>query len=123
MGHHPGLSSKDVTAEIDLFSNRIDNYIYPVQLMSTNGGDSIRNDVAGFPNAPVFKYIQSNALLTGGEAVLDIHPAVIPWLDFYTAYSRVDARLTDHPDSTKYLPFIPPAPVALGSNGHVQESK
>jgi len=32
MGHHPGLSSKDVTAEIDLFSNRIDNYIYPVQL-------------------------------------------------------------------------------------------
>lgn len=105
----PGFRSKDVTAEIDLFSNRIDNYIYPVQLKSTNGGDSVRNDVAGFPNAPVFKYVQSNALLTGGEATLDLHPSSIPWLNFYTAYSRVDAQLTNHPDSTRYLPFIPPA--------------
>ena len=105
----PGYNSKDVTAELDFFSNQIDNYIYTVQLHSTNGGDSVRNDVAGFPDAPVFKYVQSNALLTGGEAMLDIHPSAISWLDFYTGYSIVNAQLTQHPDSTKYLPFIPPA--------------
>src|SRR5258708_20067305 len=41
--------------------------------------------------------------------MFEIHASSIAWLNFYTAYSRVDGQLTDHPDSTRYLPFIPPA--------------
>jgi iron complex outermembrane recepter protein len=104
----PGIKSKDVTAEIDLFSNSISNYIYPNQLKSSAGGDSL-TFATGFGNAPTFKYTQANATLTGGEAVLDIHPSALPWLDFYAAYSTVNAQLSNKPDSEKYLPFIPPA--------------
>ncbi|MFI5134772.1 MAG: TonB-dependent receptor [Chitinophagales bacterium] len=105
----PGINSKDVTAEVDLFINSIDNFIYPQQLKNAAGGDSIDNSTPGFPDAPVFKYTQDKAQLTGGEAVLDIHPSAVGWLDFYAGYSIVNAQLVNHPDSTKYLPFIPPA--------------
>ncbi len=72
------------------------------------GGDSVDNSTPGFPDAPVFVYTQGDAMLAGGEAVLDIHPAAVDWLDFYAGYSKVNAKLKNQPDSTEYLPFIPP---------------
>jgi iron complex outermembrane recepter protein len=101
--HNPNLS-----AEIDLFGNWIDNYIYPKPLQSQNGGDSINNSTPGFGDAPVFKYTQGTAMLVGGEVVLDIHPQTVPWLDWYNSFSLVDAVLKNEPDSSKYPPFIPP---------------
>jgi len=105
----PGFSSKDLSVELDFFVNNIQNFIHPVQLKTASGDDSVRSDVVGFPDAPVFEYVQDNALLIGGEAVLDIHPSSLKWLELYTAFSTVDAHLKDVPDSAKYLPFIPPA--------------
>jgi iron complex outermembrane receptor protein len=105
----PGLNSKDFSAELDLFTNMIDEYIYPKQLIAADGTDSVRNDVPGFPNAPAFRYTQGNASFRGGEFSLDIHPSTLPWLDVSGAFSAVDAYLKDTPDSEKYLPFIPPA--------------
>jgi iron complex outermembrane recepter protein len=104
----PGINSKDITAEIDFFSNSISNFIYPLQLKNSKGADSL-TPASGFGYAPTFKYSQDNAILTGGEAVLDIHPSALPWLDFYAAYNMVNAYLKDKPDTAKYLPFIPPA--------------
>jgi iron complex outermembrane recepter protein len=104
----PGINSKDVTAEVDLFSNSISNFIYPLQLRNSKGGDSL-TPASGFGYAPTFKYSQDDAILTGGEVVLDIHPSALPWLDFYTAFSTVNASLKNKPDTAKYLPFIPPA--------------
>ena len=105
-----GISSKDVSAEIDLFGNFINNYIFPKQLKNVvDGGDSIVNNVPGYSSAPAFRYTQGNATLWGGEVMLDIHPTAIPWFDFYAAYSMVNASLNNTPDSAKYLPFIPPA--------------
>ena len=109
----PGIQNKDLTIEISPFINSINNYIYPKQLKSQmpGGGDSLLVNVPGYPgqSVPVFKYTQGDATLTGVEAVFDIHPSYIKWLDWYTAFSSVNAHLNNAPDSEKYLPFIPPA--------------
>ncbi len=105
----PGIQTKDVTAEVDPFVNNIHNYIYPKQLKAKDGSDSLNSSTIGFPDAPVFMYTQGDAVLTGLEAVLDIHPSKISWFDWYTGFSTVDAHLKNIPDSEKYLPFTPPA--------------
>jgi iron complex outermembrane receptor protein len=100
-----------VSAEISVFNNIIDNYIYNEKLLSLTGGDSIYNESG---NAyPVFKFRQTKAQLYGGEFNLDIHPHPFDWLHFENTASFIyamnlggnGAHITD---STKYLPYIPP---------------
>jgi iron complex outermembrane receptor protein len=105
----PGFSNADITAEVDFFSNIISNYIYPNVLQAVGGGDSINNSTPGFGDAPVFKYTQGKAQLTGGEILLDIHPQSLGWMDWYTSFSTVNAVIKDKPDNEKYPPFIPPS--------------
>jgi len=104
-----GINSKDVTFEIDLFSNNISNFIHPVHLYTSSGADSLNSSTPGFSGAPVFKYQQDDVSINGGEVVLDIHPSNLKWLDFYTAFSMVNSYLKNQPDSAKYLPFTPPS--------------
>jgi iron complex outermembrane recepter protein len=105
----PGVRSKDVTAELSVFYNHISNFIYAQQLGSVLGGDSLNNSTPGFPDAPVFMYSQTDATLTGAEAMLDIHPASVKWFDWYTGYSFVSADMKNVPDSLNIIPFISPA--------------
>jgi iron complex outermembrane receptor protein len=103
-----GFHNEDITAELDLFNNRISNYVFPVKLESALGGDSIRFDnVAGF-EGPTFKYVSGDANLAGGEAMLDVHPKSLPWLNVDASYSMVRAVQLHQPDETKYLPYTPP---------------
>ena len=107
-----GINSKDVNFEVDGFVNTISNFIYAKGLQSVLGGDSISNalSVNGtlFPDAPVFKYVNGNAQLEGGEVTLDIHPSGLKWLEINSTVSYVTGGLTGVNDSTKYLPFVPP---------------
>lgn len=96
-----GLNSDHVTAEIDLFSNNISNFIFLSKLESTLGGDSLSQ---GFST---FKYTSGNANLTGGEISIDIHPHPLDWLHFENSLSYVLSQQKDQPDSTRYLPFTP----------------
>ncbi|MBA3828958.1 MAG: TonB-dependent receptor [Taibaiella sp.] len=105
----PGVQTKDVTIEVSPFINSIHNFISAKQLLNVGGNDSVRNDITGFPNAPAFKYTQTDAILTGMEAMVDIHPSGIKWFDWYTTFSTVDAHLQNVPANEKYLPFTPPA--------------
>ena len=105
----PGIRTKNFTFEVDVFSNSISNYIFPKAVLDANGHLLFDSSTAGFGPAPVFKYTQTNAVLTGGEAMLDIHPASVSWFDFYAAYDMVNAKLQGVPDSVQYLPFVPPA--------------
>jgi iron complex outermembrane receptor protein len=104
-----GMNSKDVTAEVDLFSNSISNFIYPDHLYTASGADSVNSITPGFAGAPVFKYSQGDVRMSGAEAVLDVHPEATGWLDFYASYCTVNSFLKNKPDSAKYLPFTPPA--------------
>ena len=104
-----GVSSPDVTAEVNGFVNSINDYIFVEKLQSVLGGDSIRTDVAaGLAAGPTFKYRQGDATLSGGELVLDIHPSTLKWLHFDNGFAMVNAVQNNQPDSTKYLPYTPP---------------
>ena len=97
-----------VTAEISLFNNNIDNYIYLEKLLAKNGSDSIPEPE---DPAPAYQYVQGHAVLNGGEFLLDLHPHPFDWLHFENSFSFVNAinKSRVDIDSAKYLPFIPSA--------------
>jgi len=103
-----GLRSKHVVAEIDLFDNNINNYIFPVKLRSALGRDSLTDGNSSY------KYVSGDAQLFGGELSIDIHPHPFDWLHFENSFSYVNAIQKQQPDSTKYLPFTPPAKLQDG---------
>jgi iron complex outermembrane receptor protein len=105
-----GVNSKDVDFEIDLFNNRISDFIYAKGIKNAMGQDSINNSLnaVGLGAAPVYKYTQGGAQLYGGELSFNIHPAAAPWVQLSTTLSYVYGKLLNSTDSTKYLPFVPP---------------
>jgi iron complex outermembrane receptor protein len=103
-----GFNSTDISSEITLFDNNINNYIFPVKLASVFGGDSVSTDVMAKMDGPTFKYISGDAVLTGAEITLDIHPQEIRWFHFNNSFSMLSAIQKNQPDSTKYLPYTPP---------------
>ncbi len=108
-----GVNAKDIDFEIDLFNNRINDFIYARGLKTASGLDSINNSLnaAGLGAAPVYKYTQGQAQLYGGEIAVNIHPSTLPWVQLNSTLSYVMGGLLHAPDSTKYLPFVPPTRV------------
>ena len=105
-----GINSKNISAEVTGFVNSINNYIFAEKLESVFGGDSIREDPAlALAPGPAFKYVQGDAILSGGELVLNIHPEAVKFIQFDNSLSLVNAIQKSQPDSTKYLPYTPPA--------------
>lgn len=100
-----GFNTEHVSGELDLFDNGISNFIFPEKLASVLGGDSTR-EVDG-EIVPVYKYVQGNANLYGGEFSIDIHPHPLDWLHFKNSFSYVKSIQKNQSDSTKYLPFTP----------------
>ena len=96
-----GLNSEHVTAEIDLFSNTIHNFIFSRKLESVVKGDSLSDGYS------TFKFVSGEANLMGGEISVDIHPHPLDWLHFENSFSLVQSVQKNQPDSTKYLPFTP----------------
>lgn len=117
-----GINSKDVSFEVDGFYNSINDFIYAKGLLSVLGGDSINNSLnaAGLGAAPVYKYVQGKANLYGGEIALDIHPSAASWIELFTSASLVSGGLTGVPDSTRYLPFVPPAKITADLKFHIK---
>jgi len=106
-----GVNTEDIGAELNLFNNGISDFIYARGLKSVFGGDSINNSLnaAGLGAAPVYKYSQGKASLYGGELAIHIHPSTLEWAEFDGGLSIVYGSLNNVPDSSKYLPFVPPA--------------
>ena len=103
-----GLSTEHISAELNLFSNRVSNFIYLHKLQNRLGQDST------IYGASVFKFTSGDARLLGGEVRFDIHPHPFDWIHLENSFSYVLARLKDQPDTSKYLPFTP-APRLLSS--------
>ncbi|MEP7320678.1 MAG: TonB-dependent receptor [Saprospiraceae bacterium] len=98
-----GINTHHVTAEINLFNNAINNFIFLRKLVNGAGSDSLRNGLSAF------KYTSGQANLSGGEISIDIHPHPLDWLHFENSFSYVRSVQKNQPDSSKYLPFTPPA--------------
>jgi iron complex outermembrane receptor protein len=81
-------------AQLSLFSNRIDNYIF-----------IHRTPLVIDDQFMTYRYDSGDAQLLGGEVALDIHP----WhfLHLGTSFSMVNAVQLHQPEESKYLPFTP----------------
>ncbi|MBP5339434.1 MAG: TonB-dependent receptor [Prevotella sp.] len=88
------FTSRYVSAQVALFANRIDNYIFTHRLPEVIE-----------PGYLTYAYTQGDARLLGFEAGADFHP--IHSIHFSNAFSYVDAQLLHQPADTKYLPFTP----------------
>ena len=97
-----GFNTDHLSIEVDGFVNSIDNFIFLSKVSSADGTDSILEENS------VFRYSSGNALLKGGEILIDLHPHPFDWLHFENSFSIVDAQQKNQPDSSKYLPFSPP---------------
>ena len=91
---------------MSLFYNNIENYIYIEKLSNYLLNDSIPDPINP---VPAYQFTQGNSYLYGGELNIDIHPHPLDWLHFENSFSIVKARQTGKPDSTEFLPLIPPA--------------
>ena len=87
------FTSRYVSAQIALFANRIDNYIF------------LKGEGREIDRHPVYSYTQGDARLLGFEAGIDFHP--VHSLHFENTFSYVDARQLHQPDASKYLPYTP----------------
>ncbi|MTK54069.1 TonB-dependent receptor [Paludibacter sp.] len=94
-----GYSSRYLSAEVDLFVNRINNYIFSRKLNSMAGGDSITNSYQ------TYKFVSGDARIMGGEFMLDVHP--FDCLHIENSFSYVNSIQLQQPDSTRYLPMTP----------------
>ena len=88
------FTSRYVSAQVALFANRIDNYIFTHRL-----NQEIEEGYL------TYAYTQGDARLLGLEAGVDFHP--VHSIHFSNSFSYVDARLMHASADTKYLPFTP----------------
>ena len=92
------FTSRYVSAQLALFANRIDNYIFTHRVPEVIE-----------PGYLTYAYTQGDARLLGFEAGIDFHP--IHSVHFSNTFSFVDARLTSYDSpltsDIKYLPFTP----------------
>ncbi|MDR1724880.1 MAG: TonB-dependent receptor [Bacteroidales bacterium] len=84
-------NSDHLEVEINPFINHINDYIF----LKPSG--EIKDDL------PVYYYLQTNALLYGGEAALHYHPHRFHWLHFESSYDCVFGK----DEANNYLPLIP----------------
>ena len=88
------FTSRYVSAQLALFANRIDNYIFTHRV-----AEEIEEGYL------TYIYTQGDARLLGFEASIDFHP--IHSVHFSNTFSYVDAQMIDATPDTKYLPFTP----------------
>ena len=88
------FTSRYVSAQVALFANRIDNYIFTHRL-----------DQEIEEGYLTYAYTQGDARLLGFEAGVDFHP--VHSVHFSNTFSYVDARQMNASADTKYLPFTP----------------
>ena len=96
------FNSQYVSAQLALFANRIDNYIFAARIPDVATMPSVPDDLDGLS---VYQYQQGDARLIGFEAGVDFHP--VHCLHFGNTFSYVDARQLNQPEETRYLPMTP----------------
>jgi len=88
------FTSQYISAQVALFANRIENYIFAKRI-----------DLVMEEGLRTYEYTQGDARLLGFEAGIDFHP--IHCIHFENTFSFVDAQQLHQPEETKYLPMTP----------------
>jgi iron complex outermembrane receptor protein len=95
-------NAEKVTVGLNAYSNRIYNYIYPGNF--NNETHPFLEDDGTTTSLPLYRYVQTDAELLGGEASIDFH--LIKSLHFENTFAYVKG--TNKANDTA-LPFIPAA--------------
>ncbi len=99
----------DVDANIELFNNQINHYIFLQKLFNSSG-----QPLEIIPGNFTYAYKQGSARLYGAEANIAFHPNAYPWLNLQNNVSMIIGINTDKEAlkisgmDAKYLPLIPP---------------
>ena len=88
------FTSQYISAQVALFANRIENYIFAKRI------DQVMEE-----GLRTYQYTQGDARLLGFEAGFDFHP--IHCIHFENTFSYVDAQQMHADKDTKYLPMTP----------------
>ena len=88
------FSSEYISAQVALFANRIENYIFSERI------NEVKEE--GFRT---YQYTQGDARLLGFEAGFDFHP--IHSIHFQNTFSFVDAQQMNASEEARYLPMTP----------------
>ncbi len=97
--------SRNVRGEVTAFRNQVDRYTYLAPTGQLTGG------------LPVYRYRQTDARLTGGEASLEVDA-----LRSVTLRARVDGVHAVDRRSSGALPLTPPLRTVVGAEWHDRES-
>lgn len=89
-----------------VYHNAFNDYIY----LKPTGADTL--------GLAIYRYVQSDATLQGGEATLDVHPKAMRWADITAGVSHIDAEQGDGSP----LPFIPADRLSLALKLIARES-
>jgi len=92
-------SSAIFSAELALFANFVNDYIYSAKLANSDGSEILTEGLS------TYGFMSGDARLLGGEILLDLHP--LKKLHFENTLSYVNAQLLDQPEESKYLPLTP----------------
>jgi len=90
LGYH--LHTKHLTFDISAFYNNIFDYIHLSPTTDTTDG-----------GVDIYRYMQADAYLYGGEASIHLHPHPLHWLHLKSTYSYVIGKKKQG----GYLPLIP----------------
>lgn len=92
-------SAMVVSAELALFANRINRYIYSERMPDVDGSHALIYDM------PAYCFSSGNARILGGEARLDVHP--VRGLHVGNTFSYVNSVQLHCPAEYHWLPFTP----------------
>lgn len=92
------FNSKHFSVTAAAYQNIINNFIY---LAPT--GAFVASGIPRAPIVPVYEFLQNNAKLQGGEAVLNIHPGS-KWFNYEVKAATITAIRTN---DDSYLPMMP----------------
>ena len=111
---------KNVSADISLFNNNIQNYIYLRMLVDANG-----EPVTDAQGNKTYQYEQAEAQLYGMEAWLSIHPESLKGFSFENNFAAVYGFnrkniYKGEGDKGEYLPLIPPAKLLSSISQKIQ---
>jgi len=84
--------SDNMTIDLAAFYNMLNHYIFIAPTGETESS-----------GMAIYRYMQANSTLFGGEAGLHFHPASVKWLHTETTFSSVIGKQ----ENETYLPFIP----------------
>lgn len=95
-------NAEKVTLGLNAYSNKIYNYIYPGNF--NNETINFQEEDGSTTVLPLYRYVQTNATLMGGEASIDFHLVKALHFENTFAYVKGTNNATKAP-----LPFIPAA--------------